>query len=122
MLLLKKAYYHIPQSFLDLSEDKKKEQCNGCGVRICNILFICNSFFGLDMSEICKIHDHMYSVGTTDEDKEFADIAFLKNMYAHILLYTSGGILLFLRELQCTTFYLFVFFFGQFFFNRKNRK
>jgi len=52
---------------------------NGCGSGW-SARLIPNTIYFLSIREACRIHDYMYSVGKTIEDKEKADRVFLNNM------------------------------------------
>jgi len=57
----------------------KEDKCNGCGTGWSASL-IPNTIYGLCIYRACCIHDYMYEVGTTIEDKEEADRVFLNNL------------------------------------------
>jgi len=57
-----------------------KEDCNGCGTDGWSAKLIPNTIYFVSIKESCCIHDHMYSVGQTIEDKKLADRVFLNNM------------------------------------------
>lgn len=68
-----------PKGFWALTEQGKDEYCNGCGPKGIGGI-IPDSIFGVDISMACNIHDYMYALGETNEDKSEADRAFLNNM------------------------------------------
>ena len=53
---------------------------NGCGPSGWKGDLVPDTLGGIDISEACNIHDYMYYVGGTEEDKELADRYFLINM------------------------------------------
>ena len=57
----------------------QKEDCNGCGTGWSASL-VPNTIYTLDIKPACCIHDFMYEIGQTIEDKEEADRVFLNNM------------------------------------------
>lgn len=73
-----KVILSAPAEYAGLSKDEKTEICNGCGAK--GGIPVPNSFLGLDISEACNIHDYMYYIGETWQDKKFADNEFLKNL------------------------------------------
>ncbi len=52
---------------------------NGCGSGW-SAKLIPDKIYGVSIREACKIHDHAYEVGKTDEDKKIADNQFLLNL------------------------------------------
>lgn len=56
-----------------------KKKCNGCGTGW-NAKLVPNTIYFLNIKNACCIHDYMYEVGKTQEDKEEADRVFLNNM------------------------------------------
>jgi hypothetical protein len=68
----------VPQGYLDLTPEQKKEICNGCGAK--GGIPIPDTIYGLDIEEACNIHDFRYYVGGTQEDKEIADDEFYDNL------------------------------------------
>lgn len=70
-------YYAPPEVWVRL-EDKTIPK-NGCGSGWTAIL-IPDRWLGLDFTISCAIHDEMYALGKTHEDKEIADRVFLNNM------------------------------------------
>jgi len=56
-----------------------KEGCNGCGTGWSEKL-VPDTIYGMSIEEACCVHDYMYVVGATEEDKVNADHVFLDNM------------------------------------------
>ena len=56
-----------------------KADCNGCGTGW-NTRLVPDTIYGVSITPACCIHDYMYSVGKTIEDKCTADRVFLNNM------------------------------------------
>ena len=71
-----------PAAYVSLSAAEKKEICNGCGAK--GGIPVPNTFYGLDISEGCNIHDFRYFEGETWDDKVFADKEFGENLNAII--------------------------------------
>lgn len=65
------------------------EMSGGCGADGALFDYVPDNFIGVDISLACKIHDYMYSVGNTQEDKVRADQIFYKNL-KRIVLNDSG--------------------------------
>jgi len=61
-------------------EEIKKTTCNGCGAGGWKYDIIPDTLYGLDITEICNIHDWMYCHGLTLEDKKIADDLFYLNL------------------------------------------
>lgn len=71
-----------PEQYTMLTCDEKANICNGCGAK--GGISVPNTFYGLDISEACNIHDFRYFMGETWPDKEFADKEFHNNLIAII--------------------------------------
>lgn len=71
----------VPQAYLEATPEIRAAVCNGCGAGGWRFDIIPDNLYGLDISEACNIHDWMYTVGETEEDKRTADRVFLENMY-----------------------------------------
>jgi len=74
-----KVSLYAPKEYWELTAIEKEKICNGCGAK--------GSWFSKlipqqPFKEACNIHDFMYFVGRTTEDKEIADQVFLVNMWA----------------------------------------
>jgi len=70
---------YAPKEYWSLSLEVKREISNGCGAGSALFDFVPDDILGLDISECCNIHDYMYHVGETNEDKLEADRVFLNN-------------------------------------------
>ena len=75
---------YAPRIFVEatLDDDDLENICNGCGspnsavpVSKCP-----QTFLGVPMYIACMIHDYMYYIGVTPEDKDRADRVFRNNM------------------------------------------
>ena len=70
--------FYIPENIEKRLSNKDIEK-NGCGSGW-NAAIVPDSWFGIDFTIPCAIHDEMYAVGKTIEDKDEADRVFLNNM------------------------------------------
>ena len=73
-----------PASYKALSASEKEACCNGCGSKGLGGWLVPDSIWGLNITDVCNIHDYMYSRGTTLQDKEYADRVFLNNLVRKI--------------------------------------
>lgn len=105
----KKIVLFAPTGYRHLTPVSKKNICNGCGAK--GGIEVPSTFYGLDISESCNIHDFMYLQGKTNEDKEVADRVFLNNMN-RIIEARSCCFLKFLRQRRAKKYYLAVKYFG----------
>jgi len=80
---------YAPKEYWKLSLETKKAVVNGCGAGSALFDFVPDNILGLDISECCNIHDYMYHVGETNEDKLEADRVFLNNLVRTIDKNTS---------------------------------
>jgi len=74
----KNIRFYIPKNIEARLCDKGIEK-NGCGSGW-NAALVPDNWFGIDFTIPCAIHDEMYAVGKTVEDKNEADRIFLNNM------------------------------------------
>ena len=82
---------------------------NGCGPSGWKGKLVPDTIYGLSIKLACKIHDYEYHVGKTLEDKEIADIRFLKNLNLIITNETKWSKPLNpLRRTRANTYYLAV--------------
>jgi len=73
-----------PVSYWSASRAKVERNCNGCGTGGWLGALVPSTFYLLDMSEACDVHDWMYGEGRSDADKMIADLMFLENLIALI--------------------------------------
>ena len=79
----------------------------GCGPGKWGDYFVPDTIWGLSITLACQIHDYMYWVGGTAEDKFRADTIFLQNMIA--LIWNGSNSLTFpLRVLRAAKYYIAV--------------
>ena len=107
---MKEAYLYAPKEYCELTPETKKRIVNGCGAANARFDFVPDRIWGLKITEACNIHDFMYQMGATNEDKEIADRVFLNNLVR--LIKAKGGILKPLRMIRAKEYYLAVKFFG----------
>jgi len=96
-----------PEEYRDLTPEQRKNICNGCGPKGRGFL-IPDTMYGLDISEVCDIHDFMYHMGETLEDKEEADRTMRNNLIRVIKHKTNFQLLEWLRLKRANTYYSFV--------------
>ena len=95
-----------PKGFNELSKVEKKDTCNGCGAK--GGFWVPDTFWGLDVSMACDIHDFMYKIGKSLEDKDAADRVFKNNCFRIINHESCCGLLKRLRLIRANTYYLVV--------------
>ena len=74
------AILYKPVGYERLSKAAKAKICNGCGSKGFGGWLVPDTLWGLSMTEVCNIHDYMYSTGKTIQAKEKADRSMLNNM------------------------------------------
>ena len=99
-----------PKEYWQLTPSGKADICNGCGSSLATFDFIPDRIWGLVITEVCNIHDLMYLLGTTEEDKIEADLVMLINLI--ILINDYGGFLEILRYSRAMKCYQGVHFKG----------
>ena len=72
------ALLYAPVDYWALTPAAKAEICNGCGAS--GGRRFPGHIWWLDITEACNIHDYMYHLGLTEQDREEADKAFLNNL------------------------------------------
>lgn len=99
---------YAPEQYWGLSQNVKKQLVNGCGTAGWKGKLIPDTIWGLNIKPSCNIHDFMYGVGETIEDKDEADRSFRNNMLRQIE--TAGGPkwLQWLRRRRAQKYYLAV--------------
>jgi len=100
-----------PPEYWKLTPEEKKVICNGMGPKGYGLL-VPDTMYGLDVSEAGNIHDFMYLIGHTIEDKEAADRTFLNNMLRIIEAKSKLWILKYIRRRRALTYYIAVKDFG----------
>lgn len=99
---MKKIKLYAPQGYIALTPNKRAEICNACGAK--GGIKVPNTFWGLDISEACNIHDYMYFMGKTYNDKLEADRVFKNNLSRIIEARTSWNLLKRLRHRRKKTY------------------
>lgn len=82
---------YAPDSYQQALPSVREQVINGCGPGGWKVDLIPDTVYGLSIKEACNIHDWMYAVGRTIQDKEEADRIFLNNTLR--LINRKGGIL-----------------------------
>jgi len=106
-----KVKLYAPQEFWKAPEELKKRVCNGCGTKGLGGWLVPDTLYGLSIERACDVHDFMYEIGKTIEDKQAADRVFLNNML-RIIEAESIGILKPLRRARAIKYYGAVVDFG----------
>ena len=102
-----------PSEYWELTPEQRKTLCNGCGPKLPIISWLIpETCWFCNITEACNIHDFMYHIGETKQDKEDADKTFLINMYRVIDSSTSNKWLKKLRKVRARTYYRAVRDFG----------
>ena len=84
-----KALLFAPEAYWKLTPEQKARIVNGCGPGRFGSKLVPDRLWGLSILAACEIHDYMYAVGETIEDKDEADRVFLNNMLR--LIDKAGG-------------------------------
>jgi hypothetical protein len=99
-----------PDSYYELGEATKATICSGCGTTGWKGKLVPDDIWGVNITEACQIHDYMYFIGETIEDKYSADRVFLNNMIR--LINNKGGWFAWFRRYRAVTYYNAVAHFG----------
>ena len=104
---MKKVILYAPESYNAI----ERQKCNGCGSGW-NVKLIPDSLLGCDITEACNIHDYMYTIGQTIQDKESADRTFLNNMTRIVIAYGGNWFMRNLRLAMAKRYYNAVKYYG----------
>ena len=97
------AQLYAPKNYWTLSPEDHAMICNGCGAANAKFDFVPDTIYGLGVNPACNIHDYMYLMGETIDDKKEADRVFLNNLLR--LIDHKGGWRRFLRRRRALKYY-----------------
>ena len=103
---------YAPEPYSRLSLQERSDICDGCGTRGWKGKIVPDNIFGLSIKEACNIHDYMYYVGQTIQDKQEADRTFLNNILRCIDASDSYWFMDIIRRKRAFTYYNAVVMFG----------
>jgi len=69
-----------PKRYWELTKELREAITNGCGTGGWKGKLVPDHLWFLNIKEACNIHDYMYYVGETIQEKDEADRVFLNNM------------------------------------------
>lgn len=84
---------------------------NGCGPGELGDRLVPDSILGLSVQPACAIHDYCYYVGTTETEKDNADIELFANGF-RIVKQASNRFMMFLRTFLLAVYFLAVVYGG----------
>lgn len=96
-------FLFAPPSYWKLPYEERKRRRCGPGRGVLEWL-VPETIYGVSVTSACSIHDFMYSIGSTIEDKNEADRVFLNNM---IRLIESHDGLFFMQRLRLKRAFLY---------------
>lgn len=74
------AALYAPLAYHDASPEVRAQVTNGCGTAGWKGDLVPDCILGLCITPACNVHDWMYTVGKTQDDKDEADRVFLNNV------------------------------------------
>jgi len=86
-----------PESYWNMPVEERNRRYSGCGPENALIDFVPDTVIFLSIKESCKIHDHSYSIGESEDDRLEADRVFRNNMQRIVDFHTKNAILKWLR-------------------------
>lgn len=102
--MAKSAKLFAPESYYN--DPRVTEIAGGCGPGEIGDWIVPDRVWGVSIKDACKIHDWMYWIGRTKEDKEEADRVFLNNMLRLIEAYDGWSrVLNGFRRYRAVTYY-----------------
>lgn len=107
-----KTQLFAPAPYWQLTDAQRADICNGCGTKGLVGALVPDTIYGLCVTPACNIHDFMYALGSSVEDKAAADRVFFNNLLRLIDAGTRFGWLKKLRALRAHTYYEAVHLFG----------
>jgi hypothetical protein len=118
---MKTVALYAPEAYWTLDHAVRQAITNGCGTKGWLGRLVPDHIYGLRVTSACNIHDYMYAVGETEEDKCEADKVLLNNLLRIIDANTSFWLLRKLRYNRALVYYRAVQRFGgPAFWNDKN--
>jgi len=97
---------------LDVQPAAILQRSGGCGPGKYGDKAVPDTMWTLDVKPLCKLHDLEYEVGETEQDKEDADINFLRNLINYIKVHTKFRVIRILRNYRAMSYYIAVTEFG----------
>ncbi|MCK5609419.1 hypothetical protein KAR91_46530 [Candidatus Pacearchaeota archaeon] len=110
--LAKTGSLYAPPSFKTTPVEELAKVCNGCGSASAKIDFVPDKIWGTYIGEACQIHDWMYHIGRSHEDKAEADRSFLYNIYRLLKKRRKKYKPMFLMRIRAKNYYNAVKYFG----------
>lgn len=111
-----------PETYWRLPPDVRDRLYEGCGPGGVGDRLVPDTMYGLSVKRACRIHDHMYEVGETEEDRQEADDVLLNNCLRIIDAHTKNRTLKKLRYRRAYVYYVMVRRYGgPAFWNNKNK-
>lgn len=110
--LAKTGTLFAPPSFKITHVLELEKVCNGCGSASAKIDFVPDRIYGTYIGYACHIHDWMYHIGRTIEDKDEADRAFLNNILRIFKRENKWYKPMFLMRIRARNYYYAVKLFG----------
>ena len=93
----------VPESYINATDEERAAVCNGCGTTGWKGKLVPDAIWGLCVTPACQVHDWMYHLGQTEQDKDEADMVFMRNLIR--LINEAGGWLASIRRYRATTYY-----------------
>jgi len=103
---------YAPEEYWKLTPEAKAEIASGCGPGDIGDYFVPDKIWGVNVNPCCNIHDYMYYIGETEDDRVVADRVFLNNMVRIVVGKTRSRWLLKLRLRTVRIYYSAVREFG----------
>lgn len=110
--LVRCGVLYAPAAFMSMPLEHVAACVNGCGAAGAKFDFVPDTIWGIPIGEACAIHDFMYHVGMSDEDKQEADRVFLNNLLRLIAKRKPWYIPAILPRRRARKYYLAVKYFG----------
>lgn len=107
-----KNLLYAPELWWEMAPEVRKRFVNGCGPDGWKIDLVPDTIWLLSIREACNIHDYMYAVGTTYQDKQEADRVFKNNMLRLIDAAGGPGFLKKMRRNRALIYYKVVYDYG----------
>ena len=118
-----KVQLWAPEAYWAAAPEEVDRVAGGCGPGGFGDHLVPDTMYGLSVTPACRIHDFMYHIGETDDDKDEADRVFLNNLFRIIDARSESRILRRLRRIRARTYYYAVSYGGgPAFWNSKNNE
>ena len=116
---VEEALVSAPASWWVMPPSDRERYSSGCGPD--NLGIDLRSLYGTDIYVACQIHDYMYALGGSEDDRIFADAIMRENMMSMAMSEQISSLVLWERKTTIHAYYVSTRSFGWIFFHYRDR-